>query len=283
MFEQLIDTFLLVSNLGSFTQAAKQLYLSTTAVQKQINQLEQKTGLILFERRKKGVVLTNVGKIFYQKVVEIRRTGKKMLSDLQLIQNHSDLLRYIRVGTSNLIPTYYIKQWLCSLEKQDIDCNMELVPIAPVTNMKELDSLFQTNTIDCLCVYRYFPINEKKYDFCYIDDSRLCLAVPYNNPLSSKMSIRLEDLKNQTVITVKYGINETYDRVLDILHNDCENIEIKECSNPYTIDMFNDCVKNNWVLISSKIFEYGHPNLKTIPIEEKFAVPYGVIIKKDYN
>lgn len=41
MYDQLIETFIIVCMTGSFSKAARQLYLSTAAIQKQINQLEK--------------------------------------------------------------------------------------------------------------------------------------------------------------------------------------------------------------------------------------------------
>ena len=41
MYNHLLDTFLAVCDCKSFTKAAKQLYISPTAVMKQINQLEK--------------------------------------------------------------------------------------------------------------------------------------------------------------------------------------------------------------------------------------------------
>ena len=45
MYNHLLDTFLAVCDCKSFTKAAKQLYISPTAVMKQINQLEKELDL----------------------------------------------------------------------------------------------------------------------------------------------------------------------------------------------------------------------------------------------
>ena len=42
MYDPLLDTFLAVAELGSFTKAAELLYLSPTAVMKQMNTLEKR-------------------------------------------------------------------------------------------------------------------------------------------------------------------------------------------------------------------------------------------------
>lgn len=40
MYEPMLDTFLVVADCGSFTKAAEQLFISPTAIMKQMNSLE---------------------------------------------------------------------------------------------------------------------------------------------------------------------------------------------------------------------------------------------------
>ena len=40
MYEPMLDTFLAVADCGSFTKAAKQLFILPTAIMKQMNSLE---------------------------------------------------------------------------------------------------------------------------------------------------------------------------------------------------------------------------------------------------
>lgn len=50
MYHPLLDTFITVTNCGSFTKAAEVLYISPTAVMKQMNSLEHHLNLKLIER-----------------------------------------------------------------------------------------------------------------------------------------------------------------------------------------------------------------------------------------
>ncbi|MGH8380192.1 LysR substrate-binding domain-containing protein [Pseudomonas sp.] len=53
-----------VVRTGSFTRAASDLYLTQSAVSKQIKLLEQHLGAVLFERRARGIALTSAGEGF---------------------------------------------------------------------------------------------------------------------------------------------------------------------------------------------------------------------------
>ncbi|MBM3108463.1 LysR family transcriptional regulator [Pseudomonas sp. P66] len=53
-----------VVRTGSFTRAASELYLTQSAVSKQIKLLEEHLGAVLFERRARGIALTSAGEGF---------------------------------------------------------------------------------------------------------------------------------------------------------------------------------------------------------------------------
>lgn len=50
MYNRILDTFIAVADSGSFTKAADSLYISPTAVMKQMNTLEKDLNLVLMER-----------------------------------------------------------------------------------------------------------------------------------------------------------------------------------------------------------------------------------------
>ena len=66
MYNPMLDTFITVADYGSFTKAAAQLYISPTAVMKQMNALEQHLQLQLIERTPAGVHLTPAGNVIYR-------------------------------------------------------------------------------------------------------------------------------------------------------------------------------------------------------------------------
>lgn len=64
MYNPQLETFLRVADAGSFNKAAEESYITSTAVIKQINLLEESLELKLFERTHRGLHLTNAGKSF---------------------------------------------------------------------------------------------------------------------------------------------------------------------------------------------------------------------------
>ena len=56
MYNPQLDTFICVVESGSFSKAAEKLYISPTAVIKQINSLEASLDLKLFSRTHRGLL-----------------------------------------------------------------------------------------------------------------------------------------------------------------------------------------------------------------------------------
>ena len=71
VLSQQFQVFLRVAECGSFTKAARRLLVTPASVMKHINTLEDRLGVTLFKRDKKGVVLTAAGRSLVQ-------DGKKM-------------------------------------------------------------------------------------------------------------------------------------------------------------------------------------------------------------
>lgn len=66
MYNPQLETFLQVADASSFNKAAEEVYITPTAIIKQINSLEKKIGVKLFVRTHRGLALTPAGKSLYQ-------------------------------------------------------------------------------------------------------------------------------------------------------------------------------------------------------------------------
>lgn len=66
MYNYMLNTFITAADCGSFTKAAQRLFISPTAVMKQINTLEEELGVKLAERTSAGIRLSAAGEVVYQ-------------------------------------------------------------------------------------------------------------------------------------------------------------------------------------------------------------------------
>jgi LysR family transcriptional regulator, regulator of abg operon len=78
--------FMAVAERGSLRAAARQLEVTQPAITRSIQELEKELGVVLFERRAKGVSLTPMGQLFL-------RRSKAVRSELQRAQDELDQMR----------------------------------------------------------------------------------------------------------------------------------------------------------------------------------------------
>ena len=67
---ELLRSFEAAARTLSFTQAAAELFLTQSAVSRQIQQLEASLGVLLFERRHRALALTPAGAAFHREVTD---------------------------------------------------------------------------------------------------------------------------------------------------------------------------------------------------------------------
>lgn len=102
MYNKQLDTFIKVADLGSLNKAAVALYISPTAIMKQINSLEQQINLKLFYRTNKGYLLTEEGKMFYHEAKKIISFSNKTINKIQKYSKEKKFI--LRIGSSFLNP-----------------------------------------------------------------------------------------------------------------------------------------------------------------------------------
>ena len=66
MLSQQLQVFLQVVDCGSFSKAAKQLFVTPASVMKHMNTLESRLGVTLLKRSNQGIELTAAGKSLYK-------------------------------------------------------------------------------------------------------------------------------------------------------------------------------------------------------------------------
>ena len=99
MFNPQLATFVCVADCGSFSQAAEKLYLSSTAVMKQLNALERHLELKLLERTRRGTVLTPAGEVIYRYARQMFADSERALREARAgAQAESPLSRAFRTG-----------------------------------------------------------------------------------------------------------------------------------------------------------------------------------------
>lgn len=132
-----LKTFHVVASLGSFTEAAKALYMTQPAVSQQIQGIEHALRNPLFDRSKRQIRLTAKGKILFsytQKLFGIFREIENVFSDL----NHL-LTGELTIAASAVMGNYFLSSFIAEFYKKYplIFIRLEMGDSAYVTHLVE--------------------------------------------------------------------------------------------------------------------------------------------------
>ncbi len=108
MLSQSHEVFLEVARLLSFTKAGQALFLSQSAVSKQVKALEEhyKTGL--FERLGASVQLTPAGRKLYQKLLEAKQLQQELQQEMSALSPDFAPAQHLVIGASTTISLYVL-------------------------------------------------------------------------------------------------------------------------------------------------------------------------------
>ena len=98
------------ARFSSFSTAAQHLYISQSAISQCIHQLESELGVQLFIRTRRGVSLTNEGKLLFSKVenaINSIEQGEKQLERLRHLESGE-----ITIAAGDTITTHFLLKYL---------------------------------------------------------------------------------------------------------------------------------------------------------------------------
>ena len=275
MYNPVLDTFITVAECGSFTKASELLYISPTAVMKQMNTLETHLDLKLTERTPTGVKLTAAGEIIYRDAKFMIDYSKKSLAEAKAAEHSYDTT--FCVGTSLLNPAKPFMDIWYRVNKKFPDYKLHLVPFEDdhdgiLSEIKKLGEKFDFLIGVCdskawLSLCNFMPLGRYKK----------MIAVSREHRLALKSSIGLEDLYGETLMMVKRGDSGVNDFIRNDLEKNHPQIHIEDTPQFYDLSVFNRCAETGNVLLTIECWQEVHPGLVSIPVNWDYSIPYGLL------
>ncbi len=194
-FRQL-KVFEAVARHLSFTQAAQELHLTQPAVSMQIKQLEEETGLPLFEQLGKKVFLTQAGEEMYhysRTIAHELSEAEEVLEQLKGVKRGHLVLAV--ASTAN----YFATRILAAFAKLFPDVTFSL----DVTNRAALLQQLERNESDIVIMGR--PPTDTHLIMEPFMENPLVVIAPPNHPLVSVKQVQLDDLKDEPFLFREKG------------------------------------------------------------------------------
>lgn len=274
MYNRQLDVFIAVADCGSFNKAADALFVSPTAVMKQMNNLEDSIGVRLIRRTPQGISLTSAGEQFYNDAKYIIKYSANAISKIRQLANKGKYI--IRVGTSVLNPCKILMDLWGSAGDIYSKFKINIVPFDDdhnniLTVISNIGKKFDLIVGACDS-----PQWLSRCNFLRLGEYRLCIAVHKNHPLSSKHMLELEDLYGEKLFMVKRGISTSLDKLHSELENKHPQIQI-ETTSFYDMEAFNLCDEEEGLMLTLDAWADVHPSFVTIPVNLNQSILYGIL------
>lgn len=275
MYNPQLETFLRVADMGSFSRAAEEAYITPTAIIKQINLLEESLGVKIFVRTHRGLTLTKAGHSLYQDAKyiiqycrdSVTRAKNAMLEDANVI----------RIGSSPMTPAQLLMQLWSKVNQTCPDIKFQIVPFENTPeNAREILANLGKNIDIVGGIFDETMLALRGCAGLELIRGPFHCAVSTHHRLAVKDRLQLSDLYGENLLLMHRGWSHYVDQLRDDLWQHHPQIHIVDFDF-YSMDVFNRCENSNDVLLAIPGWANVHPFLKVIPMDWNHSIPYGIL------
>jgi len=251
---QFVKYFIVLAEVGNFTNAAEKVHVVQSTFSTGIKKLEQQLNCKLFYRDNRQVLLTDEGKQLLPKAKQLLSTWHEMESIFSEAYHKPLKLGVVsEIDFNAIVPMMKVFHELYpNIETQIIEGNdFELYQML---KNESIDGYFQ----------KYLPPNHHEFEHRSIRKDKLVLAVPENHPYAGKRKLNLSALEGQSLI--ERSNCSLYDEVTHELQQ--KNIHPKTVFRAKGDDMAKALVASGIGISLVPDIEMEYPNVKYIPIAD---------------
>lgn len=188
-----IKYFLTLARYCNFTKAAKYLYLSQSALSRQIIALEAELGVSLFERTSRSVRLTSAGEVFL-------REGEKLL---RIVRNMSDMVRDAERGTSGVLRigslgsiNHRIAELIGGFHESFEDVYIDIEP----RDTTVLTEAVVSGELDLVFTFLFAVEDFEELDRRVLCSEEFYVLISQTSPYAGLKELELDDLRRERII-----------------------------------------------------------------------------------
>ena len=203
--------FTTIARTGTYSAAAKQLYISQPALSKSVKKLEFELDTQLFVQVDKKLSLTDTGQILFQKAVPFIEEYHSIMDTMSELSMQKK--GYLRLGVPYGLGKIIFDGLLADFSLEYPDITIDLCGHGSCHVMELLDE----GKIDIGACIQPPEISEKFEGISLMHD-RYFLLLNRSHPLASRKSVRYEELKDEQF----YMLNNEY-TMTQITKQNCQN------------------------------------------------------------
>ncbi len=204
-----------LADTGHFGRAAERSFVSQPTLSAQLKKLEEYLGVKLVERQPKNVQLTEVGKQIVMRARRMLNEGEEIVA---LARNNRDpLAGKLKVALIPTIGPYLLPRVMQRIRKAVPHLFLMLYEHQTEALLKRL----REGEIDLGVMA--LPAPQDGLESRELYEEAFTVALPQNHPLELKSTIKVQDLKGQTLLLLEDG-HCLRDQALEV----CSRVDVRE-------------------------------------------------------
>ena len=185
--------FSVLADVGSFTEAAEELYLSQATLSKHIKNMEKELGELLFHRTTKKLELTEYGRLLLDDARKISALQSHYMEQLKGYQEHYP--QTLRLGSINMMPHYGITNLLSGFSLEYPSIHLELINGGEAVLT---EALVQGKCE--LAFMRSCSLDESEVLSLPLLDDYFVIVLSHAHPMASEKTLSLQQLQDEQFI-----------------------------------------------------------------------------------
>ena len=192
-----IEVFCKIVETGSFSKAAEEVFLTQSSVSERISNLERIIGAKLFDRLGRKIILTDIGKFFYERAKNLLEERERISIEIQ------DFLGLkkgeLKIGGSTIPGEYILPKSLKQFHKLYPLINTNLM----VSDSKKIQDMVLDGILHLGIVG--FVSDDHNIEHIKLWKDELVVALPKGHKWSTKKEIEWEELIKEPFILRERG------------------------------------------------------------------------------
>lgn len=232
-----------VLDKGSITEAAKNLYISQSALSQYIKRIEDRLGIDIFDRDYTPLRLTEAGEIYYQSLEDIHNIAEYTRMQIEDLNNLK--IGEVNVGSTDYQSYYFLSKVIKKFKDQYPGIDIKLFE----GKTAQLNSYAQRGDCDFSITYEITNVSDLTNIKLY--DEEVFVAIPADDDLVKKLGLSNDDgvptidiglLMGKDIIRMKEGQN------LNLIFSQLDN---------YTEKTLKTVIKTDNMFLANKFVSEG--------------------------
>jgi DNA-binding transcriptional LysR family regulator len=267
MYSNRIDVFVTVSQYLNFSEAANHLHIAQSAVSRSIAELEKEIGARLFDRTKRGCILTPAGEVFLEeafKMITLANCAKSKVEKIATGKSGELVAGYpSELMIDPLVPC--LKEFILKYPNVDLHfTNFNSLSVARMLHTGEVDVAFGREE-------SFFKRENVEWRMVFRNPLHVVMAPEHR--LAKERKINIEMLEHETIILLSRANNPGFFDVVQkmFLMKDMTPLLDTTVNDRMSAILLVRLGKGMTVLSKQYMSIHAFPDIVTVPIDDEYA------------